>query len=105
MLLSPTARGLQKQIQICEEYAKNFGMSYNPVKSFCVLFSRKPQNTFSVKLEERELVWRTHAKHLGNYIASDLSEAKEMAYKRSDLVGRVKYTYGQFKRINTRCHS
>ena len=71
MLFSPTARGLQKQIQICEEYAKNFGMSYNPVKSFCVLFSRKPQNTFSVKLEERELVWRTHAKHLGNYIASD----------------------------------
>ena len=41
-LLGPTARGLQKQIQICEEYAKNFGMSYNPVKSFCVLFSRKP---------------------------------------------------------------
>ena len=88
-LLSPTLHGLQCLINTCEEFGKEFGMSYNPNKSFCVHFSRKKSPTGDVFLDGNKLNWLTEAKHLGNYISSDLKESREVAMKKSDFVGRV----------------
>ena len=74
-------------------------MKYNPVKSMCMLFTRKQLNTFPVTLNGQQLVWCKHAKHLGNYVSWDLSEAKEIANKRSDLVGRVNTVLGNLNGV------
>ena len=93
-LLSPSLSGLRKQIKVCEEYAKLYGMTFNPTKTICVLFSRKPQETVPISLGGHQLVWCKFAKHLGNYISSDLRDAKEVSMKRSDLIGRVNTVLG-----------
>ena len=42
-LLSPTAKGLQRMLKVCEIFGEEFGMQFNPKKSVCgSTFSRTP---------------------------------------------------------------
>jgi hypothetical protein len=96
-LMCPSATGLQKLISICEQYAKEYGMSFNPSKSVCILFCRNKKNMDclpTIKLDGKTLSWCTSVKHLGNYISHDLSETVDIRMKRSDLVGRVNTVIG-----------
>ena len=102
-LLCPTATGLQKLVDICEQYAKDYGMSFNPLKSVCILFSRGKYNMDTVpqiKLEGEILSWKQYVKHLGNYISHDLSETKDIAMKRSDIFGRVNTVIGNLTGVS-----
>ena len=40
-LLSPSPKGLQKLIDICEEYGKNYNIMFNPKKGMCMCFTGK----------------------------------------------------------------
>ena len=89
-LLSPSVGGLQKMIHECEKFALEYSVEYNPSKSVSMIFTKqklliKPV----VALFGKPLSWVTHVKHLGNFISGDLSESKEVQFKRGDLVGRV----------------
>ena len=89
-LLSPTVHGLQQMLQVCEEYAKDYGMFFNPVKSVCTMFTKKRINSFpSVYLCGDKLSWVQQVKHLGSILSGSLSEGPEIALKRGDLVGRT----------------
>ena len=74
-------------------------MTFNPTKSVCVAFSRKPLEPVSLKLGGRQFVWCDHTKHIGDYKSSDLREAKEISVKRSDLVGRVNTAIGNLQGV------
>ena len=88
-LLAPSVTGLKKMLQVCEKFGQDYGVAYNPVKSVCMLFSRKVMNTPDIKLADRPLKWVTSTKHLGNYIDCNLSETTEIKHKKGDLVQRV----------------
>ena len=96
-LLCPTITGLQNLVKICEQYAREFGMTYNAEKSVCILFSRDKhlnRTLPEVRLEGKGLSWQKNVKHLGNYLSCDLSEAKDFTMKRSDLIGRSNTVIG-----------
>ena len=40
-LLSLTLKGLQKMVNICENFGVTYGVSYNPTKTVCIAFSRE----------------------------------------------------------------
>ena len=65
-LLCPTAKGLQEQISLCEQYGCEYGMTYNPVKTKCVLFSRQKKVSPCLTLNGTALQWCDNIKHLGN---------------------------------------
>ena len=91
-LLSPSHNGLQEMIKTCEEYAVEFGVEFNPIKSVCVLFGKG--STPKISLGGRDLKWVKTVKFLGNHLTSELSETEDVRLKRGDLVGRVNSLVG-----------
>ena len=75
-LLSASSMGMKQMVSICETYAAEYGVLFNPQKSVCIKFTRhKSQCPLpSVKLSGIPLSWTKHVKHLGNHISQDLSE-------------------------------
>lgn len=96
-VMSPSVRGLDEMIKICEGFCVERGITFNPSKSVCVRFSaRKTAHKPTVSLSGTSLKWEETIKHLGNYISSDLSEREEVAHKRGELFGRVNSLLGNF---------
>jgi len=100
-LLCPTAVGLKSLISVCEDYGHEYGMAYNPLKSMCVLFSRRKPVVPSLTLNGQYLKWENHVKHLGNVLASDLSEKQDVRMKRGDLAGRTNVMIGNLHEMST----
>ena len=89
-LCAPSASGLRKMIEICEDFGKEFSVKYNPTKTVCVLFTndnniQKPL----IRIDGIELSWVDEVKHLGNYLHYRLCESKEINAKKGDLIQRV----------------
>ena len=54
VLISPSSRGLRQMVQICEQYAMELSIAFNPVNSKLICFncvsSNKPLQHFVVNL-------------------------------------------------------
>ena len=89
-LMAPTANALQQMLKICEEFSKEYDVSFNSKKTKCICFSKNLVNDVPVvHLQGDVLEWSTHVKHLGNHLAYNLSEQKEIRNKQSDFIRRV----------------
>ena len=79
-LLSPSAKGLQNLVDICQQYGSSHDIVYNPLKTECIVF--KPQSyklqcpAISLSGETVEFVSRT--KYLGTVIHETLSDHEDM---------------------------
>ena len=93
-LLCPTAKGLQEQISLCEQYGCEYGMTYNPVKTKYVLFSRQKKVSPCLTLNGTALQWCDNIKHLGNTLTWNLSDTKDLQIKRGELAGRTNTMLG-----------
>jgi hypothetical protein len=100
-LLSPTAMGLQSLISVCEDYGHEYGMTYNPLKSLCVLFSRRKLVVPNITLNGQCLKWENHVKHLGNVLTNNLSEKHDVRLKRGDLAGRTNVIVGNLHQMSS----
>ena len=67
----------------------------------CVLFSRWKPVVPSLTLNGQYLKWENHVKHLGNVLASDLSEKQDVRMKRGDLAGRTNVMIGNLHEMST----
>ena len=89
-LISPTIHGLQAMLQICEDFANDFGMKYNSTKTVCMMFARKLSTVEpAIWLCGNKLAWVPKVKLLGNILLHNLSEAAEITMKKGDMVGRT----------------
>ena len=90
VLLSPSVSGLRLMLGVCEKYCSRYLLQFNASKSVCVCFGRSERDALpDLFLSGERMGWQSHVKHLGNMIMYNLSEEKEIAYKRGDLAGRV----------------
>ena len=77
-------------LKVCEEFGDRFSVTYNPLKTVCVLFSRRTKPVHpDVYLKGTLLQWKGQVKHLGNYLESTLRENKEVRMKKSDIIQRT----------------
>ena len=68
-LLSPTKWALKRMLEICDQYAKDFSMKFNPLKSKYQLFCRKKQKTpASIVWNDERIIASNMEIHLGNII-------------------------------------
>ena len=97
ILLCPSAKGLRKMLEYCEEYGDKFNLSFsvneqNPEKSKCKLitFSRngKEQNHDIVKLKGVPLPSTTIAKHLGHYLTSNCLSDHDTVIKKCQFISK-----------------
>ena len=100
-LLSPTITGLNDMLRVCEKFSEEYGVTYNPTKSVCMVFSKKKHVIQNVKLNGNVLNWVDSVKHLGNHLDSDMSESTEIRMKKSDLTYRVNHMLATIGKCNT----
>ena len=81
-LLSPTAKGLQRMLEVCEQFGIKYDVAFNPRKTVCICFSRKQQHDLPVLTFNNEILkWSPSVKHLGNYVQHDLMDDMNIKYK------------------------
>jgi len=70
VLLSPSCFGLQKLLNICEQFASNWDIKFNPDKSQLIMFGDKNQYSSKLYLNCSLLQWVEKVKYLGTNIVS-----------------------------------
>ena len=79
--------GLQKLINICEDFSNEYNVTFNSKKTVCVPFGQTHSNgTRRVSLGGASLEWRSHVKYLGNYLSTDLSDDLDIRHKQGDFI-------------------
>ena len=88
-LLSPSIRGLNAMISLCEVFAKNFDITFNCKKTVCIKFGQKLIGCEHVYLNDKKTEWVNQIKHLGNYIDRNLNDSIDCTQKKSIFIGPV----------------
>ena len=84
ILLCPSRDGLQRMLHICDEYGKEYFVSYNSKKTKCIVFSKHCVNNISpLGLNNEPLKWVDHVEYLGNELVYNLKDDRDIFAKRS----------------------
>ena len=70
-VLAPSLDALREMVTICETYATEYHLLFNPSKSKLMYFNIYHEN-LSVKLCGKEVLLVSHETDLGNFIGSDI---------------------------------
>ena len=86
ILLCPSRDGLQRMLHICDEYGKEYFVSYNSKKTKCIVFSKHCVNNISpLQLNNEPLKWGDHVEYLGNELVYNLKDDRDIFAKRSNF--------------------
>ena len=91
VILSPSAKGLQKLLNICSEYGEEHDIMFNHQKTECMYFPVKGRaliNVPKVFLNLHVLRWVTKYKYLGTILTDDLSDDSNMLRQRGTCYAR-----------------
>ena len=84
-LLSPSIRGLNRMLSICEDFGKEYFIKFNSKKSMCIKYGEKYDCEKS-QLNEETIIWVDSVKHLGNIINNDLNDIDDCKMKCSSFI-------------------
>ena len=89
-LLAPSVQALQKLIRVCEDFARDYNVSFNAKKTVCMrVGSSGEPPTRVVTLNGAAVMWKQRIKHLGNIITSDLNDKCDIEYKKGVFISHV----------------
>ena len=96
VLLAPTASAMRKLLTICEDYAREYSISFNASKSKClVALPRNCRNTF---IKVNDCIFYIHGKmidfvqsfsHLGHLITSESDDGEDITIRKHSFIGQV----------------
>ena len=86
-LLSPSIRGLNRMLSICEEFGKEYFIKFDSKKSMCIKYGEK-YDCEKAQLNEETiiLVDSVKLKYLGNIINNDLNDIDNCKMKCSSFI-------------------
>ena len=70
--MSPSNYGLKKMISICESYAQDYHITFNPAKSKLICFNVSSSEISPIYLNGTPVTVVKKDKHLGNTISTDI---------------------------------
>ena len=85
-LLSPSLKGLQCMVNICEEHGKEFHVTFNDKKTTGMVFGTINVNCKAIQVNGNYVDWVSNAKHLGNVVDDKLSDLKDINAKKVILL-------------------
>ena len=95
-LLCPSICGINKMIDICCEYAKEYDIKFNPTQTVCIKYGDKVQVYEHVVINGNIIEWADNVRHLGNFVDVTLSDSLACRYKRSMSLGYVNKLISKF---------
>jgi len=98
-LLAPSLSALKAMLRRCEQFCHDADVQFNASKSVAVCFGATCARNLglpSLSFCGGRIAWADNVKHLGNYVAYNLSEKKEIEMKKADLIGRVNFVLGRY---------
>ena len=101
VLISPSPTGLQKLLQICQQYALDNDMIYNAKKTVCMLISKRP-NKYNMQipqmfLDGNLLKWTSEHQYLGVLISSDFSDDADIKRQRKSIYAKGNILIRKFR--------
>ena len=105
VLLSASVCGIRKLLAICEAYAKQHGLAYNPLKSEVMVFEAKGNSAGivfpNIMLNGTALRRVSKFKYLGHILTSDLKDNDDIERERRALAVRANMIARRFARCST----
>ena len=98
-LLAPSLSALKAMLRRCEQFCHAADLQFNASKSVAVCFGATCAHDLglpSLSFCGGRIAWADDVKHLGNFVAYNLSEKKEIEMKKADLIGRVNFVLGRY---------
>ena len=90
VLLSPSRKGLQEMLTICDKYGEEYYMKFNATKTVCNMSSQiNAVNIAPLKLSGHDLRWVESFKYLGIYVTQDLKDRSDIVNKRGQFISNV----------------
>ena len=86
-------------LKTCESFAEEYYITFNERKTVAVKFGNNSNSECHIILNGQRVPWKDEAKHLGNIISCDMSDAKDCIYKRSQFIGYVNKLLGNYEHI------
>ena len=96
-LLSPSLQGLQYMVNICEEYGKEFHVTFNDKKTIGMVFGASNVDCKAIQVNGNNVTWATNAKHLGNVVDHKLSDLNDINAKKGYFIASVNWFVGHFR--------
>ncbi len=86
IILCPSKSGLQKMINICEQFGIDFWVAFNDKKTHYIYFSKSNDIRYGpVTLNNERLKWESKMNHLGNILNQRLNDDDDLRKKKGHL--------------------
>ena len=83
ILLSHSIHGLEDLVKICEQFASEYGVTFNAKKTRCICFGRHDNVELrQICVNGQQIMWVDKVKYLGNVLTTDLTDTADVVYKR-----------------------
>jgi len=106
VLIAPTATALRKLLIICDEYARDYSISFNAVKTKCLVvvpcrlravFEELHEYVFYIGNKPIEFV--NSCCHLDPLINSELNDDEDITKGKNNFIGQVNNTLSYFRSL------
>lgn len=101
-LLCPSISGLQKMLNICDEFSKEYLVTYNAKKTVAICYGgSRGRYMRPLYLHGESIRWETKVKYLGTIHDSAMSDNDDIQFKKNNFFGTVNKLYHQFSFAST----
>ena len=85
-LLCPSINGLQKMLDICYVFSKEYFVKYNASKTVAICYGKSGGKTKrSFRLDGECIRWETSVKYLGNIHCPSMANCDDIKYKKAHI--------------------
>ena len=89
-VLCPSVFGLQKMIDICEEFGTEYDVLFNAKKTLGICYGNNTSTSIRpIYLNGEVIKWQNDVKYLGNILSHDLSDAADIRLKKGSFITSV----------------
>ena len=89
-LLAPTPRAIRLLLQICEEYGKNFSVSFNASKSVSMYVGKHTLSSdLHFCIDGNKIEFVNNGVHLGHVVDDKLDDKSDIISKRNSICAKI----------------
>ena len=98
-LLAPTVEACRKLLLICEKYAEEYSVQFNPSKSQFIIFGSNPIVAPKMYLCGQLIPLVQKVTHLGHIVSNSLNDNDDVIGKRAAFIGQVNFILNTFRML------
>jgi len=106
VIIAPTASALRRLLVLCENYAREYCISFNVLKSKCLAVVAKNHraifedvNDCVFYIDGKPIEFVRSFSHLGHLISSELNDDEEIINRKTAFIGQVNNTLCYFGKL------